>query len=79
MRRKTAQQLLRLIINGVGLKTTLEIIANLAHQAALTEDTEHTHEDKLSPFHGAANTVWVAATKVHNEDLAGFRVETPKE
>lgn len=73
---KTAKQLLKLVINGVGLKTTLYLIAYLCYDAAGEEDIEMQCEDKQSPFHRASYEIGRAAGCCHPEDLTGRRIVT---
>lgn len=73
---KTARQLLRLIVNGRGLQTTVRTLGEIAHEAANREDDFAQEDEKQSPFHGAAYALYAASDACYNEDLDGNRFTT---
>ncbi len=75
MQDKTAKQLLRLVINGVGLRTTLNIVSSLVNDAARAEDEFMEYVDKQSPFHRAAHEIGQCAATCYNENLDGQRLK----
>jgi hypothetical protein len=70
---KTARQLLRLIVNGRGLQTTVVALGGIVHAAAIAEDAVMQEDEKQSPFHSAAYALYEAADRCYNEDLDGHR------